>query len=162
MKKISIYCSMILALTLLAFCLTGCDESDTVTTFETSEVANESESSTPKLASVNDSSEVEISTEETKETQPAKMVGTYKSNDGSTVIITENGGTYKANISIYKLMNVTLSGTISGDTITLSGPDPNGGKFGATITGSDSGIKLTFTSSTWQYINEGVTFNFSK
>ena len=161
MKKLSLCISMILALSMLAFCLTGCDENSEVTTFASEESSATAETSKDTLIATNPE---ESSSEEetTKAAEPAKMVGTYKSGDGSTVIVSENGGTYKANISIYKLMNVTLSGSISGDTISLSGPDPDGGKFAAEITESGSGITLKFTSSTWDYVRTGETFNFSK
>ena len=160
MKKLSLCISMILALTLLAFCLTGCDENSEVTTFASEESSTTAETTKKALTSVKP--EESSSEETTKAAEPAKMIGSYKSGDGSTVVISENGGTYRANISIYKLMNVTLSGSISGGTINLSGPDPDGGTFKAEVIENGNGIKLTFTSSSWAYIRSGESFNFSK
>ena len=88
--------------------------------------------------------------------------GTFKSEDGSSIIITKDGDKYDANISLYRLTtfeNCTVD-NIKDGILTISGTDPNGNpiKFSFNWTTKT----LTVVESTWDLLSENTKVDFNK
>ena len=109
-----------------------------------------------------DNKDSKNSNEQAKEqTTISDYSGTYKSEDSSSIIITKDNNTYKADISIYRLATFD-DGTvddIKNDILYISAKDPNNEPIKFTF---DYKTKiLTVKETTWSLLNVGDTFDFN-
>jgi hypothetical protein len=94
------------------------------------------------------------------------FVGEYVDEDGSTLEIApnvEDETTYIVQISIFRLTNLSDGvGTMTAEGLKFTATDANGEPIVGVITlDGDKGI-VTFTDSTWTYLENGTTLEFTK
>ena len=73
------------------------------------------------------------------------------------------GGNYIVQISIYRLTSISDGvGRETGDVIRFTATDAAGNPIGGTITLDGSTATVTFTDSTWEYLPNGTSFQYTK
>ncbi len=146
---------IILCVALLFVCLNACSNSK-------NEYTNSSETDEAS----NDAHIVITDTEDTQEVQTDKKIiyeGEYASDELNTLSISERGGVYDVNISIYRLASIDGVGTVENEEMTFVGMDPNGNPIGAKLVWkTDNDVVLTFTVSTWEYLSGDTVFEFQR
>jgi hypothetical protein len=163
MKKKIIVCILALGLTLSA-CGSSAEESKEdaisgVAISADSSAANEDASKEEVATSADAGSEVQTLSGEA-------FVGEYVDDDGSTLEIapsTEDETKYIVQINIIRLTTLDDGvGTMTEEGLTFTATDANGEPISGIVTLDGEKGVVTFTDSTWNYLENGTTLEFTK
>ena len=97
------------------------------------------------------------------DTDDAAFIGEFEDEEGVLDIEKRDDGRYNVTISIIGLCVMDDGiGELAGDVLSFSATDPAENEIAGEIVLTDDGAKLTFTDSTWDYLENGTSFTWKK
>lgn len=100
-------------------------------------------------------------------TEEVVYVGEYTDNDGTDCKLEiaeseEEAGKYIVQLGIYRLVDLDGTGEVTEEGLAFTAIDPADGTIGGVITIDGDKATVTFTDSTWEYIANGDSFEYTK
>lgn len=100
-------------------------------------------------------------------TEEVVYVGEYTDNDGTDCKLEiaeseEEEGKYIVQLGIYRLVDLDGTGEVTEEGLAFTAIDPADGTIGGVITIDGDKAIVTFTDSTWEYIANGDSFEYTK
>jgi hypothetical protein len=173
---------LIIALTLMLLSLVGCStaglnnestnestSSEVISSESTNEVSSKEDQIDSGLvleeSDISDSSMADSSSSVSALYDDLDYIGEYIDNSDNLglEIAKEDDGLFKVQIEIYRLASFNDGcGELASGILTFTATDPSGNPISGEITVENNVATVVFTNSTWEYIENGDSFQFTK
>lgn len=173
MRKIHVY---VLIATMILFCGCGVMEIFQINEDPVQEAPGETLSGTEDLSEEKETSGTDALKEETSgeeqetpdivQNQEMMYIGEYLDYDNAEPnleIAKGEDGKFVVQIGIFRLCSLDDGvGELTSEGMTFTATDPAGNAIGGIITVEDAVAKVIFTNSTWEYLENGATYEYTK